>query len=110
MDEVEKLKEGLDTRLPDAIRVKEAMGVLLATKGWEYLTKQLNEQVENRKAAVLLPLEKSDQIYEREYSKGEIVGLMMAVHFAKQMLDDADTVIQLYRQPEDEDDVAEDFT
>ena len=115
MDEAEKLKEGLDTRLPDAIRVKEAIEAMMATRGWEYLTNQLNEQVETRKAEILLPLTSADQSYEREYQKGEIVGIMLAVHFPKQMLDDATTVIQLYRSVEEnegdyDDGYEDDFT
>lgn len=113
MDEEEKLREGLDTRLPDAIRVKEAIGAMMATRGWEYLTDQLNTQIENRKASILLPLESVDQTYEREYSKGEIIGIMMAVHFPQQMLNDAATVIQLYRSAEETEgdyEDGEDFT
>lgn len=103
MDEEEALREGRDTRLSDAVRAKEAMQGLMATEGWKFLRNQLEEQIENRKAHVLTALEGTNEIYEREFQKGEIVGIMLAIHLPQQMLNDADTVVELYRSQEDDD-------
>jgi len=107
MDEVEQLREGVDVRLVDAVKVKAAMQQMMATEGWKMLVRQLVEQSESRKNKILGALDSADGVYEQEFKKGEIVGILLAVFLPKQILESADEVIKLLSKTmEDQDDAA----
>lgn len=92
-----------DTRLPQAVRRKNALQDLLRSEGWAALKEVLQEQLERRRNEVeLKPLSSLDAALAQEYMKGEIHQLRLLVVLPDSLIDEDKSVIDAFANKEEE--------
>ena len=86
---------------------KDAMNVLLRSHGWTLMAEFINGQIAVRRDQnELMPLENILYLGKREYALGEISFARSVLALPQTIIDTAETEIEMYAEPEEDEDDA----
>ena len=88
------------SRLAEAIKIKNEMSNLISSPGWKRLIAAAGSQVEGRTNSVIL--EPTKNPYEQEYLKGEIHGIKAFMQIPSIILEESQGIIDLTKEKEEE--------
>ena len=89
--------------------LEEAEGLLSELRSltkfrvWELLVRDVRDQIEGREQTLHEPLIKIDEIYEREFLKGEVSGMTTVVGYPMVAIENLEEYIKSQRGQEDDD-------
>lgn len=95
----------------NALDRKRGLKALLESTGWSILVATMQDQVKARiEALVLSPLKTSDEVYQQEFSKGEISALQLVLRLPELLMDEVAFAEATAGEQENEDDESDSDT
>ncbi len=104
LDESPDIDEIRDTRLSEAVRVRNAMPALMNHDGWKLLCEALQEELMYMQQQIMSPALSEEDVRCVEGIKGEYRTIKRLLETPQHMLDDAQIVVDAFMK--DESDVA----
>ncbi len=91
-----------DTRVSEAIKIRNALATFEKNEGWQVLKALMAEKVANQLKEILGPLASVEQCTLQEYAKGRIRGLSEAMNLPEELLGNATDTIETFKDTEEE--------